>query len=59
MRKSVAKPCNRTRSGLTSLPARPGLRLAEERAKLGEKRRRRRTSTVERLDPREPLEDRA
>ena len=55
--KSVAKIRDRARSGITSLPSSPHLRLPEQRPQLVQDVRRRRTVAVERLDPREPLED--
>jgi len=48
---------NGPRSGITSLLTRPRLRLHEKRAKLVDEDARPGSGPVERLDPREALED--
>ena len=49
---------DRSRSFLTSLVSRPGFRLHEQRAQLGDQLYGSRTGVVELLDSLEPLEDR-
>ncbi len=58
-RESGAKVRDGPRAGITSFLTRPCFRLHEERAKLVDEHARSGSGTVERLDPREALEDRA